>query len=49
MKTKKILSILLALAMVMALLAGCGETEQTPNEGGEEVTEGVTVKVIAAQ
>ncbi len=50
MKTKKILSILLALAMTMALLAGCGETEQTPNEGaGEEVTEGVTVKVIAAQ
>ena len=50
MKTKKILSILLALAMVMALLAGCGETEQTPAEGtGEEVTEGATVKVIAAQ
>ncbi len=49
MKTKKILSILLALAMVMALLAGCGKTE-APVEGGEETpAEAVTVKVIAAQ
>ncbi len=50
MKTKKILSILLALSMVMALLAGCGEKTETPAEGaGEEVAEAVTVKVIAAQ
>ena len=52
MKTKKILSLLLALAMTMALLAGCGETE-APAEGGEETpaetVEAVTVKVIAAQ
>ena len=51
MKTKKILSILLALAMVMALLAGCGEKTEAPAEGGEtaETVEAVTVKVIAAQ
>ena len=50
MKTKKILSILLALAMVMALLAGCGEKAEAPVEGGETAeTEAVTVKVIAAQ
>ena len=44
MKTKKILSLLLALAMTMALLAGCGETE-APAQGGEETpaeTEAVT-------
>ena len=51
MNTKKILSILLALAMVMALLAGCGEKAEAPAEGGEtaETVEAVTVKVIAAQ
>lgn len=39
MKTKKILAMLLALAMVMSLLAGCGSKTTTPStEGGEEAT-----------
>ncbi len=44
---KKVLSLILALALVMALLVGCGGNEATTDEGGEggEGATGETVKI----
>ena len=52
MKMKKILSILLAAAMSMTLLAGCGGNEETPDAPDEETpvsAEKVELNVIAAE
>lgn len=45
MNTKKILSLLLALVMVVALLAGCGQTATPSNEGKEAPAEAKTLSV----
>ena len=45
MNTKKILSLLLALVMVVALLAGCGQTATPSNEGEEAPAEAKTLSV----
>ena len=45
MNTKKILSLLLALVMVVALLAGCGQTATPGNEGEEAPAEAKTLSV----
>ena len=45
MNTKKILSLLLALVMVLSLLAGCGQTATPGNEGEEAPAEAKTLSV----